>query len=615
MSFNAAPTATKALIMPNKTKIVCTMGPAVTSKEKILQLIDAGMNVARINFSHGTHEEHRVVFDLLKQARREKGVPLAIMLDTKGPEIRVGTIKGGQLPLKAGQKINLVAEECEGTAEKITIHPAHALDALKPGMKILFDDGYISGEVVEASSGKITIVCKNDAVLKTHKGVNIPGVNIDLPAMTEQDVDDITFGCEQEIDMIAASFIRSADHVLEIKRLLVSLGKPQIMLLAKIENRLGVENFDSIVRVADGIMVARGDLGVELPLEQVPVLQKMMIRQCNEVCKPVITATQMLESMTKNPRPTRAEVSDVANAIYDSTSAVMLSGETAVGLYPVETVEMMRRIVKETENDCDYKSFFEHEMRCNGLDVSHSVALSSVQTAYSAGAKAIFAPTNTGFTASLISRFRPAMPIIAQTSSETIYHQLAILWGVYPVPPATFKDAKESIQACTCFALSQGFLHWGDLVVLTAGSLFGVSGTTNMMTIENIGDVLVRGAPGHGKRVVGKAFLIHSYAEKDVSLAKGSIAVISRCDKSMAEVLKGAVGIVLQNLTQDPDSEQCALEIARKFDLPLVIRAAGSFKQLSDGMLITVDASRGLVFKGEVKSNDEMISTICEMKD
>lgn len=588
------------------------MGPAVISKEKILQLIDAGMNVARLNFSHGTHEEHCRVIDLLKEARREKRVPLAIMLDTKGPEIRVGTIQGDELPLKAGQNFILTPQELIGTAEGVTIHPAHALTVLQPGMRVLFDDGYIASQVVERRGEEVIVTCKNGGVLKTHKGVNIPGVDVDLPAMTEKDIRDLTFGCEQDVDMIAASFIRSAEHVLEIKKLLIKLGKPHIMVLAKIENRLGVANFNSIVQVADGIMVARGDLGVELPLEQVPILQKMMIRHCNEACKPVITATQMLESMTKNPRPTRAEVSDVANAIYDSTSAVMLSGETAVGLYPVETVAMMRRIVEEAEKDCDYRAYFHQETCFDCHNISLSVAMSSVQIAYNAGAKAIFASSNSGFTVRLISRFRPAMPIFAQTSNERIYHQLAIHWGVYPIPPIAAANTREAIQACGCFGLKLGLLRWGDLIVLTAGSPFGVSGTTNMMMLENIGDVLVRGYPGYGERVVGKVFLILSSAEKHFAVHKGGIVVLTSCDMSMAPLLQGVSGIILQNHTQDPDSEKCALELAKQLGLAVILRAAGAFNNLHDDMVVTIEPQRGLVFKGEVLSDEEMISANCK---
>jgi pyruvate kinase len=588
--------------MPIKTKIVCTMGPAVASKEKILQLIDVGMNVARLNFSHGTQEEHHKVIELLKEARSEKKVPLAIMIDTKGPEIRVGIIREGEIELKAGQNLILSPHDMEGTIERISIHPPQVLKALEPGMKLLFDDGHIICQVVEKRGEEVVVQCKNSGSLKTHKGVNVPGVDIELPSMTEQDIDDITFGCRHDIDIIAASFVRAAQDVLEIKKLLIKLGKPHIIVLAKIESRLGVINFQNIVQVADGIMVARGDLGVELPLEQVPILQKMMIRHCNEACKPVITATQMLESMTKNPRPTRAEVSDVANAIYDSTSAVMLSGETAVGTYPIETVTMMRKIIEEAEKDCDYRAYFQQEVCYDCHNISLSVALASVQTAYTAGAKAIFASSNSGFTVRLISRFRPAMPIYAQTSNERIYHQLAIHWGVYPIPPMQSSNIRETVHACGSFALEQGVLRWGDLIVLTAGSPFGVSGTTNIMMLENIGDVLVRGYPGLGKPVVGKVVLIISSTEKNFAVPKGSIVVMTSCDPEMAPLLQGVKGIILQNSVQDPDSESCALMLAQQLGLAVVLRAAGAFNNLHDGMVVTIDPLRGLVFKGELAS-------------
>lgn len=474
--------------MPTRTKIICTMGPAVEGLEKILQLIDAGMNVARLNFSHGTHEAHAQVIADLKKAREMRKVPLAIMLDTKGPEIRVGQIKGGQSSLQAKQKLLLTREKIEGDETKIQITPAHVLDGILVGQKILFADGYIITQVKEVISEGVIVEVQNPGILKTQNGVNIPDFDVKLPAMTEQDIQDITFGCSQDIDLIAASFIRSADHVLEIKKLLLEKGKPEILVMAKIENRLGIKNFDSIVEAADGIMVARGDLGVELPLQEVPKLQKMMIRKCYKSCKPVVTATQMLESMIKNPRPTRAEVSDVANAIYDSTSAVMLSGETAIGAYPIETVEMMRNIITEAERDFDYREFFFHESRTDDNDVSFSVSLAAVKTAYSAHAKAIFAFTNSGFTARLISRFRPRMPLIALTHSQKVYHQLALNWGVIPVDPAPVKNAQEAFSLTSCFALKNDLAQSGDLVVITSGAPFGITGSTNSMLVERITD-------------------------------------------------------------------------------------------------------------------------------
>jgi pyruvate kinase len=453
------------------------MGPAVNSLEKILQLIDAGMNVARLNFSHRTHAEHLETIEILKKARAMRKVPLAILLDTKGPEIRVGKVDGGQVPVEAGQRVSLAG---------LHVTPQIAIDAVQVGDSVLFDDGYIMAKVVEKKRGDALVEIQNEGAIKSGKGVNMPDTRLNLPAMTENDVADIAFGCAHDIDMIAASFIRSADHIHEIRKLLAQHKRPDILLHAKIENREGVNNFDSILQAADGIMVARGDLGVELPLRQVPVLQKMMIRKCNAACKPVFTATQMLESMINNPRPTRAEVSDVANAIYDSTSAVMLSGETAVGHHPVETVAMMQSIIAEAESDFNYRHFFDHCRETEIGDVATAVALSSIKMAYSAGAKAIFAFTCSGSTARLLSSYRPKMPIIAFTSNEKVYHQLASNWGVIPIPPNSAHTAHEAMTITKAFALKHGLIQHGDLVVVTAGVPFGIPGTTNMMIIEKI---------------------------------------------------------------------------------------------------------------------------------
>ncbi len=595
--------------MHTRTKIICTIGPSVNAYEKILQLIDAGMNVARLNFSHGTHEEHAKVIALLKKAREERKRPLAIMLDTKGPEIRIGKMKDGQVSLQAGQKVLLVKEEIEGTCDRIQVHPAIAIDSLAVGTNVLFDDGYITAKVIEKREGGSLVEIENAGVLKSQKGVNVPGVNIELPAMTAQDVKDITFGCQQDIDIIAASFIRSADHVLEIKRLLKEHKKSDTLVIAKIENSLGVHNFDSIILVADGIMVARGDLGVELPLKEVPRLQKMMIRKCYQATKPVITATQMLESMIHNPRPTRAEVSDVANAIYDGTSAVMLSGETAVGLYPIQTVKMMKSIVEEAEKDFNYREFFYRESKTDRNDVSTSVSLASVNTAYSAGAKAVFVFTNGGFTARLVSRFRPKMPIIALTPHRKIYNQMALNWGVIPVDPASAKNAQEAFVIASCFAMKKGLVQYGDLVVVTAGSPFGVSGTTNMMLVESIGDVLVRGAPHSGRRVYGKVTLVHD--ERKVQPTQDRIVVIASCDETYAPFLKGAIGIVLQNHPEDHNSEKHARKMSKALDIPLLMRADDAMHLLQEGQLVTLDPQKGIVYKGSLLSDDEMIPRIC----
>jgi pyruvate kinase len=472
--------------MLTRTKIVCTMGPAVASPDQIEALIEAGMNVARLNFSHGTHEEHARTIHLLKTAREKRGVPLAIMLDTKGPEIRLGKLRNDQITLKIGQQFWLVKENVLGDEEQITLTPSVALDVLKKDMFVLLDNGYIITHVVEIDKRGVKVEVDHGGVIKSTRGVNIPGAEVELPPMTEKDEADIRFGCEQDIDWIAASFIRSAEHVTAIKKLLEDQNKSDIAVIAKIENRQGVQNFDSIVQVADGIMVARGDLGVELPLTQVPRLQKMMIRKSYLSAKPCVTATQMLESMMVNPRPTRAETSDVANAIYDSTSAVMLSGETAIGSYPVQVVKVMKAIIQEAEDDFSYYDFFKQSSQRGFYDVPSSVAQASINTAYSSNAKAIFAFTTSGSTARLLSRMRPEMPIIAMTPNPKVYHQLAVSWGVIPLlcqDAHTIEEAKKKISE---YALEKGIVRLGDLVVITAGTPFGQPGTTNMMIVDSI---------------------------------------------------------------------------------------------------------------------------------
>lgn len=587
--------------MTRRTKIICTMGPAVGTLEKMMQLIDAGMNVARLNFSHGTQAEHAKTIENLKKAREKKKVPLAIMLDTKGPEIRVGKIKNEQISLKTHQKILLVGEEIEGDDKRIPIHPALALKALRPGHAVLFDDGYITTKVVEKNHQGVLVEVQNDGILKSQKGVNIPGVDVDLPAMTDQDVSDIIFGCKQDVDIIAASFIRSVEHVRAIRNLLIEQKKPEILIIAKIENSLGVQNFDSILQVADGIMVARGDLGVELPLKEVPVLQKMMIRKCIEAAKPVVTATQMLESMIKNPRPTRAEASDVANAIYDSTSAVMLSGETAIGAYPIETVSLMRDIIEVAEKDFNYLDFFNQHSRQDSHDISSSISLATVKTAYSAGAKAIFASTNSGYTARMISRFRPKMPIIALTSDQKTYHQLAFDWGVISADPAHIDNIDEAMTVLSHFARNKKLVEYGDLIVLTAGTPLGITGTTNMMIVETIGDVIVRGNPGKGKKIQGKITLLISSEEKREEKIKDRIVVISRFDEIYAPLLKKARGIILQNHPDDHDSEKWA----QSLDIPIIVRADAALSRLKEGELVILDPEKGIVYKGSHQNQEE----------
>jgi pyruvate kinase len=584
-----------------RTKIICTIGPAVNSVEKILDLIDAGMDVARLNFSHGSHDEHLTSITHLKEARAKTEKPLAIMLDTKGPEIRLGKVRKGGIEVHAGTKLWLVKEHCEGDETKVSITPPHVLDMLQKDARLLIDNGYMASKVIDVQPEGVLIEFENSGSIYSLKGVNIPDINLDLPALTNKDISDIRFGCEHDIDIIAASFVRSADHVLTIKKLLVEEKRPETLVIAKIENNEGINNFDSILQVADGIMIARGDLGVEVPLSQVPRLQKMMIRKCYLMGKPAVTATQMLESMINNPRPTRAEASDVANAIYDGTSAVMLSGETAIGKYPLETVQIMKSIIEDAEQDFNYTAFYEQHAQMQYHDVPSAVTLATVKTAYSLGAKAIFAFTLGGTTARLLSRVRPAMPIVAYTSNDKTFQQLAINWGVIPARLNESKSVDHAFKDASDYAIDNNIVSFGDLVVLTSGSPFWVSGTTNTLRVESIGDVLVRGHRAEGIRVHANITLVPSADSKKPYEVSDQIIVIASCNDSYLPLIQEAAGIILQNTVDDTKSERHLLAIAKKLEKTALTRADGAFRTLREGQLVTLDPVKAIVYKGVIE--------------
>jgi pyruvate kinase len=585
------------MIQHVSTKIICTIGPAVNTKQKIIELVKAGMNVARLNFSHGNHDEHLKTINFLKETREELNIPLAIMMDTKGPEIRLKKVKNDALQVIPNQCLQIVENPNPNDETQISINPFNVLDTVNDGMKILFDDGYIISTVIEKTEQKVTVKIHNHGILKSNKGVNIPDANLNLPAMTQKDIADLIFGCEQDIDIVAASFIRSSEHVLEIKELLHKQNKSDILVISKIENSQGVDNFDSILQASDGIMIARGDLGVELDLAIVPRLQKMMIKKCYYASKPVVTATQMLESMIINPRPTRAEVSDVANAIYDSSSAVMLSGETAIGNNPIESVKQMRSIALNTEADFNYKEFFKELAYREYNDISSSVALAAVKTAYSANAKAIFAYTSSGFTANLVSKFRPNMVIFALTQKKKIYHQLAFVWGVIPIFVDSCKNKKDAFNIVKKFALDEKFLAFGDLVIITAGSPFGKTGSTNMMIVESIGNVLVRGKKGVGHKVSAQLKVVLSPEGYSSFDTEDKLVLIPRCDNSFLPLLKHAKGIILQNDINDYASEKYTLLIAKTFDIPTITRADGALDILKESDVLTIDPKRGIIYQ------------------
>ncbi|MCY3975245.1 MAG: pyruvate kinase [Simkaniaceae bacterium] len=585
-----------------RTKIVCTMGPAVNSYEKITALVDAGMNVARCNMSHGTHEEHREMIALVKRVRSERGVPLAIMLDTGGPEVRTGSLPEEGFSLKKGELIRVGEGLPVGGEKRIDFVPSGMIDDIPLGATILFDDGKIMAEAVEKEKTGMVIKIMNDGCLVNRKSVNIPNADLNLPAVTEEDIEDIRFGCREGIDIVSASFIRSAGHVLEVKRVLSDQGSGDIPVIAKIENAAGVANFDAILQVSDGIMIGRGDLGVELPVTRVPKLQKMMIRKCYGSFKPAITATQMLESMIEHPRPTRAEISDVANAIYDSTSAVMLSGETAMGKYPVEAVRIMHETILETEEDCRYRESLQQGGNTLFHDVASSVSLAAVKSAYAGGGKGLVALTTGGFTARAMSRFRPDVPIIAVTPQKKTYHRLALAWGIVPVF-AKVADLREGIAAASSFALENKILRYGDLIVVTYGSPFGISGTTNTMFVSYIGNVLVRGTPtprGNGKAslISGKVSVLLRFPPDASSIIAQRIVVVPYFREDYAPYLQGALALIVQNHPADCLSEQAARTVATELDIPLLLRADAACTVLKEGSVVTFDPDNGLLFDG-----------------
>ena len=467
-----------------KTKIVCTLGPATMDERVLRRLIEEGMDVARLNFSHGTHEEQKVRMDMVKKLRKECGKHIALLLDTKGPEIRTRDFEGGRVEVVAGQTFTLTTRDIVGDSSITSITYKDLAKDVEIGTRILIDDGLIELKVKDIIDEDLVCEVINGGFVSNHKGINVPGVHLNMPYMSQKDIDDILFGIKQDVDFIAASFVRSAKDVLEIRKLLDENGGKNINIISKIENAEGVKHIDDIIYVSDGIMVARGDMGVEIPGEEVPVIQKMIIRKVYNAGKQVITATQMLDSMMKNPRPTRAETTDVANAIYDGTSAIMLSGETAAGLYPIESVQTMVRIAERTEEDINYRHrFFQIERRANN-NVTDAVCHATCTTAIDLNASAVVTVTKSGTSARNISKYRPVCPIIAGTTSDKVCRQLNMSWGVVPVHLEEKNEIFELFDHAVEAAKDNGLLKSGETVVVTAGVPLGVSGNTNMIKVQ-----------------------------------------------------------------------------------------------------------------------------------
>lgn len=469
------------------TKMICTIGPKSESKEMLSKLVDAGMNCVRCNFSHGDHAEQKARMDLIREINKEKGTHVAVLLDTKGPEIRTHLFENGGVDLVAGQTVRVAMNEVLGTAEKFSITYPGLINDVKVGGTILVDDGYVELTVNELDQANQEIVCtvKNSAFIKDRRGINVPGAKLNMPFVSEKDRADMIFGCEMQVDYIAASFVRRAEDVLAIREIFAEQGNTHTQIIAKIENQEGVDNMDSILEVVDGIMVARGDLGVEVPAEEVPLIQKEIIAKCNAAGKIVVTATQMLESMQKNPRPTRAEVSDVANAIFDGSDAIMLSGESAAGQYPLEAVETMARIARRTEQALDHQEIIARAMASSSRDVASAMGLAVADTVEDLGAQAVIACTQSGATARAISKYRPSAPVVAATSCEKTATSLALYWGVQPVVVAETSNTDELLATAAKVAEDFAGLEAGEIAVVTAGLPAG-EGNTNLMKIHEV---------------------------------------------------------------------------------------------------------------------------------
>jgi len=580
-----------------RTKIVCTIGPASESVEMLEKLIMAGMNVARLNFSHGTHEEHKIRIDNIKKARQNLNKPIAIMLDTKGPEVRLGKFKTGSAELKTGDCFTLTIREIEGDDSIVSISYKNLPKEVSAGSRILIADGLIELKVLDKNETDVLSQVVNGGVVTDRKNVNIPGATSKLPAVTEKDIEDINFGIDNDIDFIAASFIRKASDIYEIRRVLEQRKANHIQIIAKIENQQGVDNCEEILRVADGLMVARGDLGVEIPTEEIPLVQKHLIAMANAIGKPVITATQMMESMIRNPRPTRAEVTDIANAIFDGTDAVMLSGETAAGKYPYEAVSTMAAVAERTEMALDYRKKLIKTYGQEPVTVTNAISYASSAAAMELGASAIITPTQSGSTARMVSKYRPKAPIIAATPDEKVARKLTLSFGITPIIVPTTDSTDEMIQQSVNKALECELIENGDLVVITAGIPVGVAGTTNLIKVHVVGEVIAKGMGIGNRAVTGKVCIIKN-GEKDLDkINQGDILVAEATDYDMVPLMMKAGAFIIEEGGLTSHAAIVGIELGK----PVIVGVDRATEILEDGQTVTVDGSRGLVYRGKAR--------------
>ncbi|MFR7730851.1 MAG: pyruvate kinase [Faecalibacterium sp.] len=578
-----------------KTKIICTLGPSTDKDGVLRELIANGMNVARFNFSHGSHEEHKGRLDLLKSLREELGKPVAALLDTKGPEIRLKDFKNGTEMLEAGQTFTLTTRDVEGTKEICSITYKDLPQDVAPGGTIMLDDGLIKLQIQTVNDTDIVCTVLNNGKIKNKKGVNVPGVHLSMPYMSQRDKDDIIFGIEQGFDFIAASFVRTAQDVYEIRNLLNEYDS-NIRIIAKIENREGVNNIDSILAAADAVMVARGDLGVEIDFTELPGIQKNIIERSFSFGKPIVTATQMLDSMMVNPRPTRAEISDVANAIYDGTSAIMLSGETAAGAYPVEALKTMSAIAERTETENHARVEYLTEATNGKISVSDATAHAACLTAKDVNAAAIVTVSESGTTARLLSKYRPQQPIIACVMKEQVQRQLSLSWGITSLMMPLAHSTDELIEMSTALAKENGFLHNGELAVVTAGVPVGISGTTNMIKIHMVGNCLATGVgvgPENAEvsNATGKACVCRTLDEVRAKFKPGMVLVVPSTSNEMLNYVRDAAALVVE----EPGLNSHAAIAGKALLKPTVVGAVGATSHIRDGLMIAVDCAHGSV--------------------
>ena len=578
-----------------KTKIICTLGPSTDKDGVLRELIANGMNVARFNFSHGSHEEHKGRLDLLKSLREELGKPVAALLDTKGPEIRLKDFKNGTEMLEAGQTFTLTTRDVEGTKEICSITYKDLPQDVAPGGTIMLDDGLIKLQIQTVNDTDIVCTVLNNGKIKNKKGVNVPGVHLSMPYMSQRDKDDIIFGIEQGFDFIAASFVRTAQDVYEIRNLLNEYDS-NIRIIAKIENREGVNNIDSILAAADAVMVARGDLGVEIDFTELPGIQKNIIERSFSFGKPIVTATQMLDSMMVNPRPARAEISDVANAIYDGTSAIMLSGETAAGAYPVEALKTMSAIAERTETENHARVEYLTEATNGKISVSDATAHAACLTAKDVNAAAIVTVSESGTTARLLSKYRPQQPIIACVMKEQVQRQLSLSWGITSLMMPLAHSTDELIEMSTALAKENGFLHNGELAVVTAGVPVGISGTTNMIKIHMVGNCLATGVgvgPENAEvsNATGKACVCRTLDEVRAKFKPGMVLVVPSTSNEMLNYVRDAAALVVE----EPGLNSHAAIVGKALLKPTVVGAVGATSHIRDGLMIAVDCAHGSV--------------------